>query len=326
MSEHPYSALTQEMVMDAVESLGYYSDARVFPLNSYENRVYQVGIEEGSPLIAKFYRPQRWTEDGIQEEHDFLHDAEEEGIPVISPISKDGSTLFRHKEFYFALFQRRGGHAPELSSDDDLELIGRWLGRLHNTGSTRTFKHRPHIKGSDDIKAAAETILSSGLLPDDYRPAYESLIRDICAHTDQQYSGELTTLRIHGDMHTGNLLLRDEDLYLVDFDDCAQGPAMQDIWMLLSGSREEHRQQLMVIAEGYSMFRPFPADELKLIETLCTRRIVRHAAWLSQRWSDPAFPQAFPWFASHRYWSEHLLALREQLAALQEEPLSLPVF
>jgi len=312
--------------MDAIESLGYLCDARVMALNSYENRVYQVGIEDEQPLIAKFYRPGRWSADSIREEHGFLRELAGGGIPVIAPIEKNGDTLFQHNDFMFALFPRRGGHAPELSSDDDLELIGRWLSRLHNIGADQTFSHRPLVRGSDDIRQAAEQVLSSNQLPDDYREAYESLIRDICAHTDHVHIHDSPTLRLHGDMHTGNLLLRDEDLWLVDFDDCTQGPAMQDIWMLLSGSREEHRQQLMVIAEGYNMFRSFPAAELPMIETLRTRRIVRHAAWLSQRWDDPAFPAAFPWFGGHRYWSEHLLALREQLAALQEEPLTLPMY
>ena len=325
--QHPYSRLTPELVMDAVESLGYLCDARILALNSYENRVYQVGIEDEQPLIAKFYRPARWSADAIREEHAFLLELAAAEIPVVAPLIIKDETLFEHDGFLFALFPRRGGHAPELSSDDDLELIGRWLARLHLTGEASVFQHRPLVRGSADIIAASETVLSSGLMPDDYRSAYESLIRDILAHTDQQFTdNRFPTLRLHGDMHTGNLLLRDEQLWLVDFDDCVQGPAMQDIWMLLSGSPEEHRQQLMVIAEGYEMFRPFPAAELVLTETLRTRRIVRHAAWLSSRWQDPAFPVAFPWFEGHRYWSEHLLALREQLAALQEEPLSMPVF
>ena len=323
---HAYSDLSHDMVMDAIESLGLLCDARVMALNSYENRVFQVGIEDSEPLIAKFYRPNRWTDDSILEEHAFLAALKAEDIPVIAPLSINDETLFHFGGFRFALFPRRGGHAPELSNDDDLELIGRWMARLHNIGQTEAFSHRPVIRGSDDIREAAEGVLRSGHLPDDYHEAYQSIIRDICAHTDQVSVSDYSSIRLHGDMHTGNLLLRDEDLYLVDFDDCNQGPAMQDIWMLLSGSREEHRQQIMVIAEGYSMFRRFPAEELPLIETLCTRRIVRHAAWLSQRWEDPAFPVAFPWFASHRYWSEHLLALREQLSALQEEPLTLPVF
>lgn len=323
---HAYADLSHDLVMDAIESLGYLCDARVMALNSYENRVFQVGIEDEQPLIAKFYRPARWTDESIREEHQFLLSLAAEDVPVIAPIEINNETLFTYGGFRFALFPRRGGHAPELSNDDDLELIGRWLARLHNIGETTPFIHRPHINGSEDISAAADAVLASGLVPEDYHAAYTSLIRDICAHTDQINLSNHSQIRLHGDMHTGNLIIRDENLYLVDFDDCAQGPAMQDIWMLLSGSREEHRQQIMVIAEGYSMFRRFPAEELPLIETLCTRRIVRHAAWLSQRWDDPAFPVAFPWFASHRYWSEHLLALREQLSALQEEPLALPVF
>jgi len=322
----PYADLSHDLVMDAIESLGFLCDARVMALNSYENRVFQIGIEDEQPLIAKFYRPARWTNESIQEEHDFLHALEAEDIPVIAPMKHNGESLFTYQGFRFALFPRRGGHAPELSNDDDLELIGRWLARLHNIGETHAFTHRPVIRGSEDIIEAADAVLSSGQMPDDYRDAYQSLIRDLCAHTDQINVNAHPHLRLHGDMHTGNLILRDESLYLVDFDDCAQGPAMQDIWMLLSGSKEEHRQQLMVIAEGYNMFRRFPADELPLVDTLCTRRIVRHAAWLCQRWEDPAFPVAFPWFGSHRYWSEHLLALREQLASLQEEPLNLPVF
>lgn len=326
MSAHPYSALTHEVIMDAIESIGFLCDARILALNSYENRVYQVGIEDKEPLIAKFYRPARWSYDAILEEHAFLLELEQEDIPVIAPILVNNETLFTYGDFYFALFPRRGGHAPELSSDDDLELIGRWLGRLHNIGASKPFDHRIKLAGNEDIINASETVLRSGQLPDDYKNVYQSLIRDITAHTAMIDIKQYPNLRLHGDLHIGNLILRDEDLYIVDFDDCIQGPAMQDIWMLLSGSKEENRQQLMVIAEGYEMFRPFPANELPLIETLCTRRIVQHAAWLSQRWEDPAFPEAFPWFGSHRYWSEHILALREQLGALQEEPVTLPRF
>ncbi|AHK16652.1 serine/threonine protein kinase [Thalassolituus oleivorans] len=327
MSSHPYATLTPERVMDAVDSLGYLCDARILALNSYENRVYQVGIEDQLPLIAKFYRPGRWSRAAIAEEHQFLFELEREELPVVAPILHGGESVFEFDGFYFALFPRRGGHAPELSNEDDLELLGRWLGRLHNIGSRKPFAERATIRGGDDIRLAAEQVLKCGLMPDDFRPAYESLIRDLLAHIDQQYpTDKLKTLRLHGDLHTGNLLLREDVLHMVDFDDCIQGPAMQDIWMLLSGDRAEQRQQLMVISEGYEMFRPFPNHELRLIESLRTVRIVRYAAWLSQRWDDPAFPIAFPWFEGHRFWSEHLLSLREQLAALQEEPLSISVY
>ena len=325
-ASHPYENLTPEKVMDAVEALGYYCDARVFPLNSYENRVYQIGIEDSQPLIGKFYRPGRWSAEAIQEEHDFLRELSNDDLPVVAPLEINGYTLFNSDPFYFALFPRRGGHAPELSSDDDLELIGRWLARLHQTGSDRPFRHRPTVQPAEDIARAAETVLSGNIIPDDYRANYASLTQDLMRLISQTYREPLPTLRLHGDLHTGNLLLRDETLYMVDFDDCVQGPAMQDIWMLLSGSEAEQRQQLLVIKEGYEMFRPFPVAELPMIEALRTRRMVHHAAWLCSRWDDPAFPAAFPWVDSHRFWSEHILMLREQVAALQEPPIELPVF
>ncbi|MDF1762932.1 MAG: serine/threonine protein kinase [Oleibacter sp.] len=327
MNTHPYSQLTPELVMDAIESVGYVCDCRNITLNSYENRVYQIGLEEDQPIIAKFYRPERWSREAILEEHAFLLELEESDVPVISPIIIGGETLFTHEGFSFALFPRRGGHAPELGRDSDLEIVGRWLGRIHLVGNQPKFKYRQSLLGSQDIRAAAETVLASNLMPEDYCDVYQSLIRDICAHTDAQTPlSEYSSIRLHGDMHMGNLLLRDQQLWITDFDDCLQGPAMQDIWMMLSGSTEEHAHQLNVLASGYETFRPFPTNELPLIEMLRTRRIVRYAAWLCQRWDDPAFPLAFPWFEGHRFWSEHLLSLREQLAALQEPPLSMSFF
>ena len=324
MTSHPYSDLTPEKVMDAIETLGYICDARVFPLNSYENRVYQVGIEEEQPLIAKFYRPGRWSKECIHEEHNFLLELQQQELPVIAPIVVNDTSLFEYSGFYFAIFKRQGGHAPELSSDDDLELLGRWLGQLHNIGSSRSFIHRPTIRGADDLVLAEQQVLSSDLMPPDYNPAYTSLMADLTKELQQRYQPDsFASLRLHGDLHTGNLLLRNEELYMVDFDDCLQGPAMQDIWMLLSGERHEQQQQLMTIAEGYEMFRQFPSQELQLVEALRTLRIARYAAWLCQRWQDPAFPQAFPWLESHQFWSQHILSLREQLAALREPAIEL---
>lgn len=313
--------------MDSVEALGYLCDARVFPLNSYENRVYQIGIEDEQPLIGKFYRPGRWSAEAIQEEHDFLNDLIQDDIPVVAPLQINHQTLFFSDPFLFALFPRRGGHAPELSSDDDLELLGRWLARLHQTGSDKAFRHRPKVSPAEDIAASAQQVLRSAIIPDDYRRNYETLTEDLIRLTEQRCQHlSSQSLRLHGDLHTGNLLLRDETLYMVDFDDCMQGPAMQDIWMLLSGSEQEQRQQLLVIKEGYEMFRPFPVSELPLIEALRTRRVVHYAAWLCSRWDDPAFPAAFPWLDSHRFWSEHILNLREQIAALNEQPIELPLY
>ena len=323
-TQHPYALLSQDMVMDAVESLGFYCDARVLPLNSYENRVYQVGIEDQLPLIAKFYRPGRWTKACIQEEHDFLLELQQNDLPVVAPVQHQGRSLFEHEGFYFALFPRRGGHAPELSNDEDLELLGRWLARLHQAGARRPFVHRPVMQGAADLRLAQQQVIASGLLPDDYHDNYLSITNDLIRLVQQRWQEcPHPSLRLHGDLHTGNLLLRDELLYMVDFDDCLQGPAMQDIWMLLSGNSTEQQQQLLVIQEGYEMFRPLPLQELPLIEVLRTLRLMKYAAWLCTRWDDPAFPLAFTWFGSHRFWSEHLLALREQIAALQEPALTL---
>lgn len=323
-NNHPYSTLTPERVMDAIDALGFVCDARIFALNSYENRVYQVGIEDDVPLIAKFYRPDRWSPQAIREEHAFLQELAEDEIPVVAPLEINGETLFFADPFWFALFPRRGGHAPELSNLDDLELIGRWLGRLHLVGNCSAFQHRQTLQGIPDIDRAAAAVLDSGLMPKDYREVYISLHRDLVASIGERFDmSQYRTLRLHGDLHCGNLLLRDEQLYLVDFDDCLQGMAMQDIWMLLSGQRDEQLAQLDAIRSGYEMFRPFPYQELSAIEVLRTVRVMKHTAWLAQRWEDPAFPAAFPWFESHHFWSEHILTLREQLAALCHEPLFL---
>lgn len=321
-SSHPYASLSQDCVLDAIEQLGFYCDARVQALNSYENRVFQIGIEDAEPIIAKFYRPNRWRRESILEEHAFMLALQQEDIPVVAPIVHEGHTLFEHQGFYFALFPRRGGYAPELSNHDDLELLGRWLARIHQVGAHQPFVHRPTILGAQDIKNAQQTVLNSGLLPEEYRHNYRTLTNQLIELTGQRYQVQ-STLRLHGDLHPGNLLLRNEILHIVDFDDCLQGPTMQDIWMLLSGTRNEQLEQLHTIKEGYEMFRPFPQHELPLIEILRTLRVVKYAAWLCLRWDDPAFPNAFPWFGSHRFWSEHLLSLQEQLAALQEEPLQL---
>lgn len=322
-SSHPYELLSPDVVMDAIESLGYVCDARIFPLNSYENRVYQVGLEDDTPIIAKFYRPARWSKAAIQEEHDFLQELHDAELPVVAPLRIDGESVFTWQGFYFALFPRRGGQAPEFSRDDDLELMGRWLGRLHQIGSAQPFQHRSTLNPLHDMQQAQEIVLRSPCLPADYRDLYRDLTNHIVQWLTQhgQHSDHIS-LRLHGDLHSGNALLRDDILYLVDFDDCCQGPAMQDIWMLLSGNQQEQQQQLHIIADGYNVFRPFPKHEIPLIETLRTRRIVKHAAWLCSRWDDPAFPVAFPWFADGRFWGDHILSLREQIAALQEPALA----
>ncbi len=330
-SVHPYLSLTPDAVINAVESLGLLTDMRQYPLNSYENRVYQVGIEEDTPVIVKFYRPNRWSKEAILEEHQFLLELAEEDLPVVAPLEFNGKTLFEYQGFFFSISPRKSGHAPEIANREQLEYLGRWLARLHQVGRDYRFQHRPIWNGQAElgkssdktiIQQSCETVLNSGLLNEDFRPAYESLCHDLNELVMQQYQPEMSDmLRIHGDCHVGNLLWRDEQLHMVDFDDCVQGPAMQDIWMLLSGQREEQIQQLESIRNGYEVFQPFPYHQLKWIECLRTIRLIKHTAWVVERWSDPAFPLAFPWFEGVRYWSEHVLSLREQFAALQQEPL-----
>lgn len=322
---HPYDTLTPDCVLDAVESLGFLSDGRIFPLNSYENRVYQVGIEEQSPVIVKFYRPERWTTNQIKEEHQILFELKELEIPVVCPWQNThGQSLHTHNHFAFAVFPRQGGHAPELDNMDNLVILGRMLGRIHQVGRVKAFSHRPSIDIASFGQASYQYLLNSDLLPYELKTAYETLGRDLLETLKKQWPTQgIEIQRIHGDCHPGNILWRGELPHFVDFDDCRSGPCIQDLWMLLSGDRHQQIQQLDEILSGYEEFSSFNLAELKLIEPLRTLRIMHYSAWLARRWTDPAFPKAFPWFNTARYWSEHILELREQLAALQEPPLAL---
>ena len=321
---HPFATLSPDLVLDAVESLGYLSDARVLALNSYENRVYQVGIEGETPLIAKFYRPARWSDAAIREEHAFSLELAEHEIPVVAPLLRDGESLFEHAGFRFALFPRRGGHAPEPGNLDQLYRLGQLLGRLHGVGASRPFQHRETMTVENFGHQSLACVLDSGFLPTSLRPAYESVARDLLARLDALFASvRYTAIRLHGDCHPGNLLYRDEAFHMVDLDDCRMGPAVQDLWMMLAGERQERLSQLSELMEGYQEFHDFDPRELALIEGLRSLRLLHYSAWLARRWDDPAFPMSFPWFANERYWGDQVLALREQLAALDEAPLQL---
>jgi len=310
--------------IDAVESIGFLSDLRVFPLNSYENRVYQVGIEDSDPLIAKFYRPNRWTDEQILEEHSFslaLADAE---IPVIAPMNVDGQTLFRHKDYRFSMAVRKGGHAPELDNLDTLYTLGQHLGRIHAIGAISSFEHRPSISLESYAVDSYQFLIEQQFVPKNLAEAYDAVASQLIEKLQTQLVlSDHRFIRLHGDCHPGNIMTRPESLYIVDLDDCRSGPAIQDIWMLISGDLQQKQRQLSEILEGYEEFFDFNRTELKLIEPLRTLRLMHYAAWLARRWDDPAFPHAFPWFNTERYWASHIQELKEQLFELDEAPIRL---
>jgi Ser/Thr protein kinase RdoA (MazF antagonist) len=325
-TEHtPYYRLDPDTVLQAVDSVGLVTDGRLLPLNSYENRVYQVGIEDSDPLIAKFYRPGRWSDEQILEEHEFSLALAEAEIPLIAPERFNGVTLHHHNDFRFALFRRQGGHAPELEDRETLLWLGRFIGRIHVVGASKPFVYRPALTPERFGDQSIKTIMEGQWLPPHLETAFGSLADDlmVAIRAAWQRGGSFAQIRLHGDCHPGNLLWRDGPFF-VDMDDCQSGPAVQDLWMLLSGSNPEMQTQMAHVIEGYRQFMNFNLRELQLIEALRSLRMLHHAAWLAQRWEDPAFPVAFPWFGEPRYWETLILNLREQLSALQEPALELP--
>ena len=323
---HNYDSLSPEKIISAVESLGIRCNAILIPLNSYENRVYQVGIDNGEPIIAKFYRPGRWSSEQIIEEHEFSMELANADVSVVAPFKISDKTLFQFDTFRFSLFARRGGYPPELEDLSNLKVLGRTLGRIHSIGQTRVFQYRPSISCLDEIRDSSIFLLGQ-FIPDELKSAYESLISDIIKLCHNIFSDqlEIPSIRIHGDCHIGNILWRDDAAHFVDFDDCRNGPPIQDLWMFLSGLRADKEIQLNELIKSYREFCDFDPNQIRLIEVLRTLRVINYAAWLARRWDDPAFPKSFPWFNTMRYWSDHILELREQLAAIQEEPLRLMV-
>ena len=321
----PYDRLTPDVILDAVESAGYLVDGRMLALNSYENRVYQIGIEEATPVIAKFYRPHRWSDAQILEEHTFTQELAEREIPVVPPLAINGKTLHEFSGYRFSLSPRRGGRAPELDNPEVLEWMGRFLGRIHAVGATRAFVHRPAIDIESHGQIPRDWLMQSEFIPAELRDVWASVADQALAGVRACYrrAGEVANIRLHGDCHAGNVLYTDDGPHFVDFDDCRTGPAMQDLWMLLAGTREEMTKQLRDVIGGYEDFADFDRRELHLLEALRTLRLIHYSAWLAQRWDDPAFPRAFPWFNTQRYWQDRILELREQVAAMEEGPLHL---
>jgi Ser/Thr protein kinase RdoA (MazF antagonist) len=325
-TQHPFQSLTPSFIMDAVESRGFRCDCRTFALNSFENRVYQVGIEEGQPLIAKFYRPARWSDEQIVEEHRFCFELAEHELPVVAPWrDAAGESLFHYDGFRFALYPRQGGHAPEFDNLDNLLILGRMLGRIHAVGAVRPFVHRPRLD-SVGFGHASVALIRDRFIPEEYRESYTAVTGELLQGIDAIFAevGGVRYIRAHGDCHAGNILWRDDAPHFVDFDDSRSAPAVQDFWMMLSGERPRQTAQIAELIDGYGEFNDFDTRELRLIEPLRALRMLHYSAWLAGRWEDPIFPRTFTWFNTPRYWGEHILELREQVAALSEPPLELP--
>ncbi|HEY5624668.1 MAG TPA: serine/threonine protein kinase [Gammaproteobacteria bacterium] len=323
MPELPYSNLSPDCVLESLENVGFRCDGRILALNSYENRVYQIGLEDGGFVVSKFYRPGRWSDAAILEEHAFSTELAGQEIPIVAPLDIGGTTLGEHASYRFAVFPRQGGRWPELSSSDERLWMGRFLGRIHAVGSTATFEHRVSLSIERMGHESVDYLLHHDWLPEHLVDSYSALSTQLLDAVEAAFdrAGDFRTLRIHGDCHPGNVLWTDDGPHFVDLDDCVTGPAVQDLWLFLSGEADERAAQLKDLLEGYGQFFRFDYRELHLVEALRTLRMLHYAAWLARRWTDPAFPRAFPWFAENRYWEDHILALKEQAAAMSEPPL-----
>jgi Ser/Thr protein kinase RdoA (MazF antagonist) len=319
-----YDALTPELILDAIETAGHRCDGRLLALNSYENRVYQAWLDDGSALVAKFYRPGRWSDAQIMEEHALALELAQAELPVVAPLV-NGSSLLAHKDYRFALYPKRPGRTPELEDAETLRWLGRFIARIHAVSSSRRFAHRPKLDIETFGRAPARYVLDRDFVPHELVATYKSVVDDVLDRVERAFerAGPVRSIRLHGDCHSGNILWTDEGPHFVDLDDARSGPAVQDVWMWLSGNREDMQQQLNAVMEGYRQFREFDPAELWLVEALRTLRLIHYSGWLAQRWDDPAFPRNFPFFNTQRYWQDQILALREQAAVLDEEPLQL---
>jgi Ser/Thr protein kinase RdoA (MazF antagonist) len=320
----PFSGLSPDVVLDAIDSLGLKTDGRLLALNSYENRVYQVGLDEGPPLVAKFYRPNRWPDAAILEEHAFVAELAANEIPVVPAVpSGDSVTLHSFGGYRFSIYPKQGGRAPELDDSEVLEWMGRFIGRIHAVGALHPFQVRPTLDIEGFGVEPRDYLLANNFIPVDIEEAYRSIVNQALDGVRRCFdrAGDVATLRLHGDCHPGNVLWTDDGPHFVDFDDSRMGPAVQDLWMLLSGERADMTRQFADLLAGYECFHDFDPRELHLVEALRTLRLIHYAAWIARRWEDPAFPAAFPWFNTQRYWQDRILELREQIALMDEPPL-----
>ncbi|MDE1239876.1 serine/threonine protein kinase [Vibrio aestuarianus] len=317
-----FDALTPDLMWYALESIGIRAESGFLALNSYENRVYQFTDEERQRYVVKFYRPERWSTEQIQEEHDFTRELYQAEIPIAEPQLLNGATLHHYRGYCFALFNSMGGRQFEVDNMDQLEAVGRFLGRIHSIGAKRTFHHRPTISLDEYLYQPRQLLENASFIPQHLQNAFFNDLNLLIKAIENQWPKNSPQIRLHGDCHPGNILWRDGPMF-VDLDDARNGPAVQDLWMLLNGERQDKLMQLDIILESYQEFHDFNASELKLIEPLRGLRMVHYMAWLAKRWQDPAFPLAFPWFNDPKYWESQVLGFKEQIAALDEQPLSL---
>ncbi|NVK54479.1 MAG: serine/threonine protein kinase [Alteromonadaceae bacterium] len=321
VSDFTFAELSPDTILDALEQCGIFPQSGLLALNSYENRVYQFLSDEQKRYVVKFYRPGRWSNEQILEEHAFSQALADAEIPVVAPLAHDGETLHTAQQYRFALFDSVGGRQFELDNLDHLEWMGRFIGRMHKVASSAPFTHRPTITIDSYLTRPRQTLAESTLVPENLHTAFFTILDQVITLATNQYT-PFELIRLHGDCHAGNILWRDGPTF-VDLDDSRMGPAVQDLWMMLNGDRPQQQLQLETLIEAYEEFCEFDSRELTLIEPLRAMRMVHYMAWLSDRWQDPAFPRAFPWFAEQRYWEQQILALKEQFSALQEPPLSL---
>jgi len=323
MSVFDFTSLTPDLIIDGLESVGFTVDSGLLALNSYENRVYQFHDDNMEKFVTKFYRPQRWSDAQLREEHDFGFELQEQEIPVIAPLKINNKSIFTHQGYQFAVYPCRGGRIFEVDNLDQLEWMGRFVGRMHAVGAQKPFIHRPSFNVDEMLYEAKNIIAQSGFVPSCLHTAFFTILDVVIAEAVKQYQPK-DQIRLHGDCHAGNILWREgEGPHFVDLDDCRTGPAIQDLWMMLSGDRQQQLLQLDTMLSGYEEFFTFENDQLILIESLRTMRVVNYMAWLCKRWQDPAFPRNFPWFESDKYWEQQILMLKEQMSALQQPPLTL---
>lgn len=313
-----YHTLSPDLILDAIDATGLVTDGRLMALNSFENRVYQIGLEEGGFVVAKFYRPGRWSDAAIEDEHRFTLALAEAEIPVTAPLAFGDRTLHRHGGYRFAVFPRQGGREPELEGATNLEWLGRSIGRMHAVGRGQRLPHRLALLDADRVAAAARLVVERGFVPPHLVPAVERVSRGLDDHVRAAFgqADRAWCHAIHGDCHRGNVLWTETGPHFVDFDDCATGPAVADFWMLLDGDPDARARQLDVLLQGYEQFSLFDPGQLALLEPLRAARMLEYAAWIAGRWDDPAFPASFPWFGQPRFWEEHLANLDEQLGRL----------